>query len=177
MSMAATKVWTLQELGALPEDGNVYELIHGELFVTPAPSYDHETIAARLSAVLTPYVIADGLGLVYRPQAVIQTRESQVEPDLMVCAVALRGTQWIDAPLPILVVEVLSPSTHRLDRERKRSLYRELGVADYWIIDPDSRTVTWIRAGRDDVTERVHLTWHPRGASAPLEIGIATLFH
>ena len=47
-----TKVWTLEELHSLPDDGNKYELVHGELFVTPPPTVDHEEIAARLDRVL-----------------------------------------------------------------------------------------------------------------------------
>src|SRR3954464_1486124 len=68
----ATKLkrWTLEELHSLPDDGNKYELIHGELFVTPAPSDGHETISARLTRMLDPYVEAQGLGFVYRPRAV-----------------------------------------------------------------------------------------------------------
>src|SRR4051812_45596473 len=63
------KRWTLEELHSLPDDGNKYELIHGELFVTPAPSNDHETVLARLSELLFPYVRANKLGLVYHPRA------------------------------------------------------------------------------------------------------------
>ena len=51
---ATTKVWTLEELHSLPDDGNKYELIRGELFVTPAPTNDHETISARLTRLLDP---------------------------------------------------------------------------------------------------------------------------
>ena len=58
--MASTKVWTLEELDALPEDGNKYELVRGELFVTPPPTYDHETILARLTRLIEPYVAANG---------------------------------------------------------------------------------------------------------------------
>src|SRR3569623_1454169 len=66
MFMVATvKRWTLEEVHSLPEDGNKYELVRGELIVTPPPNEDHETIAARLSRVLDPYVEAQGLGFVY----------------------------------------------------------------------------------------------------------------
>ena len=79
-----TKRWTLEELHRLPDDGNKYELVRGNLFVTPAPTEAHETILARLTMILVPYVAANELGLVYRPRAVVRFDGSEVEPDLMV---------------------------------------------------------------------------------------------
>src|SRR6476469_5110153 len=112
MHMATqTKRWTLEEVHSLPDDGNKYELVRGELFVTPPPSEDHETILARLNAILTPFVTANRLGMVYRPRAVVRFDGSEVEPDLMVRAERrVRIKDWDDAPAPILVVEVLSGS-------------------------------------------------------------------
>jgi Uma2 family endonuclease len=176
MAMAnAVKRWTLQELHSLPDDGNKYELVRGELFVTPPPTYDHETIAARLAQILTPYVAAHGLGLVYRPRAVLRFEGSEVEPDLMVRTVA-PGADWDRAPVPILVVEVLSPSTRRRDREQKRELYLDAGVIEYWMVDPESRSVTVVRAGRPDRVETEALNWSPVDADAPLMIEVAGLF-
>ena len=85
MHMATvTKQWTLEEVHSLPDDGNKYELVRGELFVTPPPTDPHETIAARLSRLLDPYVAEHGLGYVYHPRAVMRFDGSEVEPDLMV---------------------------------------------------------------------------------------------
>ena len=173
----ATKHWTLEELHSLPDDGNTYELIHGELFVTPPPTDHHETIGARLTRILDPYVERHGLGLVYRPKAVIQLSDSQVEPDLYV-----RQPQgspkatWLGAPLPILMVEVLSLSTRRRDREHKRRLYLELGIPEYWIVDPGSRTITAIAAGRPDARSADQVTWWPSGAQAPLMFDVPVIF-
>ena len=112
MSVAvAVKKWTLAELHRLPEDGNKYELVYGELFVTPAPTYEHETILAKLARILDPYVAAHGLGFVYHPRAVVQRKGSEVEPDLQVCQLHPRGTRmrsWRTAPIPI---RALSTST------------------------------------------------------------------
>src|SRR5205809_8057018 len=82
----ATRVreWTLVEVHRLPDDGNKYELVRGELFVTPPPGDEHETILAKLSAILTPYVRQHELGLVYHPKSVMRFKGSEVEPDLMV---------------------------------------------------------------------------------------------
>src|SRR5438046_1199462 len=169
-----TKVtkWTLAALHSLPDDGNKYELIHGELFVTPAPTDDHETILARLTRILDPYVAANGLGFVYHPRAVIQFKGSEVEPDLMVRQPqARRKAGWPKAPTPILVVETLSPSTRRRDREQKKSFYMDdVHVPEYWIVDPEETSITVVRRGEEDrvVTDRFH--WEPAGLTSPLTI-------
>jgi Uma2 family endonuclease len=71
------KRWTLDELHSLPDDGNKYEVVRGVLFVTPAPTWQHESILAALSAALSPYVVANGLGLVYHPRAVLRFEDSR----------------------------------------------------------------------------------------------------
>jgi Uma2 family endonuclease len=172
-----TKVWTLEELDSLPDDGNTYELIDGVLFVTPAPSDEHETIGARLTRLLDPYVERHGLGYVYHPRAVVQRDRSQVEPDLMVRAQKRAGTKdWIDAPLPLLVVEVLSPATRRRDVLQKRDFYRRIGVAEYWVVDPEERTITSVAADRADRIARDTIVWHPRGASDALTVQLSDVF-
>jgi Uma2 family endonuclease len=100
---------------------------------------------------------------------------SEVEPDLMVRPVA-PGADWDRAPIPILIVEILSPSTRRRDRQQKRELYTDASIAEYWMVDPERRTITVVAAGRPDVTETETLAWSPAGASAPLLIEIAALF-
>ena len=171
-----TKRWTLEELDTLPDDdGNVYELIHGELFVTPPPAPRHEDIVARLAAMLLSYVLSQNLGLLYFPRSVLQLPDSQVEPDLSVRP-PLNVDSWQNAPLPILVIEVLSPSKRRMDRIRKRAFYLEQRVPEYWMVDPELRTITVVRPGAEDVTVRDRLTWNPAGATEPLVIELASVF-
>ena len=79
-----TKRWTLGEVHRLPDDGNKYELVRGELFVTPPPNVEHEDILARLTRALDRFVEANDLGMVYHPRAVMRFEGSEVEPDLMV---------------------------------------------------------------------------------------------
>jgi Uma2 family endonuclease len=86
------------------------------------------------------------------------------------------GADWDRAPVPILIVEILSPSTRRRDREQKRELYADAGVAEYWLVDPETRSIRAVIPGRRDVLESETLAWSPAGASAPLMIGVATLF-
>ena len=176
MLMAATKVWTLEELDALPDDSNKYELVHGELLVTPAPGGHHGEIAANLNRILVPYVIAHDLGLVYFPRDVIQRDGSQLEPDLMVRERGTGSLPRTSMPAPILVVEILSPSTRRHDRETKRAFYLEIGVTEYWIVDPTTRAITSVWHGRPDTITTSQLIWHPAGASSPLLIDVESVF-
>lgn len=174
----AKRRWTLDELHGLPDDGNKYELIHGELFVTPAPTFNHETIGVLLARIIDRYVEANGLGFVYRPRAVIRvSKHSEVEPDLMVRKMGSdRYADWTDVPTPILVVEVASPTTRRRDRLYKRNLYAEAGIPEYWMVDSDDRTITIVRPGHDDVVASDTLTWHPAGAAGPLSIKLDSVF-
>ena len=178
MHMAtATKRWTLEEVHSLPDDGNKYELVRGKLFVTPPPSDGHETIAARLTDILGPYVRKQGLGYVYHPRAEMRFEGSEVEPDLMVrqrhpnpiCS-------WDDAPIPTVVVESISDSTRRRDHGPKRDLYMDAGVAEYWIIDPERRTISRVRPNEADDVVRDQLIWTPSSADAPLTVQLSELF-
>jgi Uma2 family endonuclease len=174
MAMSHTAPWTLEDLDLLPEDRNRYELLDGELVVTPPPSDSHEHIVARLGMMLVPFVVANRLGLVHHPRAVVQFRGEQVEPDLMVRREApLLG--WANAPLPSLVVEVTSRSTRHLDLGGKRRFYAGCGVPEYWIVDREDRVVVQVRG---DVEHRVSgtLRWAPEGASAVLEIDVEALW-
>lgn len=178
MALTRTKRWTLAELHRLPDDGNKYELVRGELFVTPAPSAEHETIAALLTHLLVPYVTARRLGLVYRPRAVVRVkRHSEIEPDLMVRQPPTsRPASWTTMPVPILVVEVISDSTRRRDHVHKRDVYMEAGIPEYWIIDASERSFTVVRSGHEDLVEHERVTWTPAGATQPLVVEVGALF-
>jgi Uma2 family endonuclease len=177
MRMATrTKRWTLAELHRLPDDGNTYELVRGDLFVTPPPTNDHETIAARLTRILDPYVAANDLGLVFRARAVMRFEGSEVEPDLMVRQPQTSGRDWDDAPTPILVVETLSGSTRRRDLGAKRQLYLDAGVAEYWIVDSEAQSVRVVRQGESDQLATEQLTWAPAGAREPLVFEVTAIF-
>jgi Uma2 family endonuclease len=172
-----TKVWTLEELHSLPDDGNKYELVRGELFVTPPPNDDHETILARLSRILDPYVEANDLGLIYRPRSVVRFKGSEVEPDLMVRrpAPGIKNA-WQRAPRPILIVEVFSPTTRRRDGDQKKKLYLEVGIDEYWMVDPEQRVVTIVRPGHTHRVVSDLLTWSPAGTNAAFAITLDKVF-
>lgn len=179
MAVATTaKRWTLDELHGLPDDGNKYELVDGELFVTPAPSNTHETIIARLLAWLVPYVSRHALGNVHTARAVVRRAGSEVEPDLYVRreAPGVRN-DWENAPTPLLVAEVLSPFTRRRDLDQKRRFYLEtVGIQEYWVVDPDARSIRVMRSGHAELVADETLEWQPPGCSEALEMDVATLF-
>jgi Uma2 family endonuclease len=170
--------WTLPELHRLPDDGNRYELVRGELFVTPPPSVAHQEIVAVLADLLQPYVAKHGLGRLHFPRSVVRVgTDSEVEPDLMVRPIPDRTpASWNDVPLPILVIEVMSATTRRRDRVEKRALYVDAGVPEYWIVDREHRTIRVVRPGSEDAGLSTTLIWHPSGASEPLVIDVGLLF-
>ena len=173
-----TAAWTLAELDRLPDDGNKYELVDGELFVTPAPSPGHETLAAELLVILMQYVLAQNLGRVYTPRSVVRTQGSEVEPDLMVRpAMPTLPKAWADMPTPLLVVEIASRTTRRRDNVQKRVFYSGIGVPEYWIVDRETRSIRVIRPHADDMDATAELLWWPRGASEPLRIDVPAYFH
>lgn len=176
MALSA-RAWTLAELDRLPEDGNTYELIDGELFVTPAPMPAHEQLSSVLLKLLAPFVWGQRLGHIYTPHAVIQKAGSQVEPDLMVRpAFAELPNSWLEMPPPVLVVEILSRTTERRDREQKRRFYLRSGVSEYWMVDRWRRCVHVVRPNTDDVIAETVLEWQPTGADDTLLIDVAAYF-
>jgi len=177
MSMPKAAGWTLEELHRLPDDGNKYELVRGRLFVTPAPSQQHEIIAALLARLLDPYVAQLGLGFVFRPRAVISFDGSEAEPDLMVRSGELgESERWEDAPTPCLVVEIVSPTTRRRDFLDKRTFYRDAGIPEYWIVDSRTRSVRVARPGAEDISAMGTLTWAPVPAVPALTIDLDAVF-
>jgi Uma2 family endonuclease len=130
------------DLQATPDDGKRYQLVHGALFVNPSPSPIHQRVSRRLERQLEDYFHPRSLGEVFdAPIDVILSAHDVFVPDLVVVAdpshISRRG---IEKP-PLLVVEILSPSTSSVDRGVKATRYAELGVQHYWIVDIDSRQI------------------------------------
>lgn len=174
--MAAGRAWTLEDLERLPDDGNQYEVVRGELFVTPAPSRRHQLVIARLAHVLDAYVEQHELGTVFQARSVVRCQGSEAEPDLHVSETAAES-DWDDAPTPILIVEVLCRSTRRRDLNEKRAYYLEdVGVPEYWMVYRETCTIRVAKPGCDDVVTGARLSWHPAGAARPLEFDVASLF-
>lgn len=175
------RVWTREEVLALPDDGNRYELVDGELLVTPSPRMPHQDASSELEAILRHYVNEHGFGKVHRSPADLEFRSGQVvQPDIFVSSLVdgRRARQWSEVEVPLLTVEVLSPKYERHDREVKRVVYQRAGVPTYWIVDLDARAVeVWTPRAKNPLVETKRLTWQPIKAIAPLEIDLVAFFN
>jgi Uma2 family endonuclease len=135
--------FTYHDYSALPE-GAPYQLIDGELLVSPAPSLFHQRIVMRLALLLGPHIAVGKLGeLLAAPVDVILSDEDTVQPDLVFVSAARKGLLHREGirGAPDLCIEVVSPSHRALDRDVKRKLYARHGVVECWIVDPESQVI------------------------------------
>lgn len=129
-----SRPFTRADLDAMPDDGRRYELIDGALIVTPAPSPRHQMVSGELFTLLRRFCPAH-LQVLFAPLDVAMADDTVVEPDLLVAPRDAFSPR--DLPqAPLLAVEVLSPSTRRIDLTLKRSRYEEAGSPSYWVVDP-----------------------------------------
>jgi Uma2 family endonuclease len=171
--------WTADDLDRLPDDGNRYEVVDGELLVTPAPRLPHQAVSAELHARLHAFVKPRHIGWAFAaPGDVHVSAANRVLPDLFVVprTSAEMPTSWNAAPLPILVVEILSESTAFRDLGVKRALYHRAGVAEYWIVDREERNVRVSRPGEPDIVVHDRIEWWPQGTAESLTIELPALF-
>jgi Uma2 family endonuclease len=170
--------WTYSDYARLPDDGNRYEVIDGELLVTPSPSPLHQRVVARLLMVLDPFVEEHGLGIVIPDVDLLFQTGQFLRPDLLVVPESGRAgitNRGIETP-PLLVVEILSPTSGSIDRVKKPARYGDFDIPEYWVLDPEERCA-WVwrfAAGRRD-PERVEetLRWEVAGAANALTIDLA----
>ncbi len=180
MGMAAPAYYTADMVRAMPDDGNIYEVVHGELLVTPAPRLWHEEVAGRLFETVRAYLRQHPVGLAIGSRSDLSwgLRDVLVSPDLFVVPLdEARRLHWLTLRTVLLAAEVLSPSSIRADRFTKRRLYQERGVPAYWVIDPEERFAEIWRPDDDfPRIERRALSWAPVEASAPFTLVLAELF-
>ncbi|MCZ6793598.1 MAG: Uma2 family endonuclease [Planctomycetota bacterium] len=135
---------TYDDYVGFPEDGQRHEIIDGDHCVTPSPSSYHQSILSRLHYQLFDQIENTGRGRVLpAPMDVLLSKVDIVQPDILV----VLEPRTIDITpknvqcAPDLIVEILSEATADRDRRLKKSLYEKSGVAEYWIVDPESRAV------------------------------------
>jgi Uma2 family endonuclease len=135
--------YTVEEVLAFPADGNRYELVDGELLVTPAPRPLHQRVVTRLAAFLETYLNAQGdLAVVFvSPADISWGRDKLVQPDLFVVPAAEVSGSWKSYKTLLLAIEVLSPGSARYDRVTKRRLYQRQDVGTYWVVDMEAKMV------------------------------------
>ncbi len=143
MSTPASLRFTYEDYLLLPEDRR-YEIIDGDLFMTPAPGTPHQRIVGNLYLRLRQHVDDRGLGeVLIAPCDVVLSPTNVVQPDVLFVAVeraSIIDEKFISAA-PDLVVEVLSLSTEERDRTLKTKLYARFGVREVWIADPATKRI------------------------------------
>lgn len=131
--------FTVEDLERMPDDGRRYELLDGVLLVSPAPGVWHQEVAFALARALH-VACPPALHVVIAPFEWRGSKRTALQPDVLVARhadlLAVEGGKFLGEP-PVLAVEVLSPSTRRIDRLSKLSAYEEAGVDSYWLVDPD----------------------------------------
>jgi len=181
MAMAATVPrYTAEEVRQFEDRGVRYEVIRGDLFVTPAPGTPHQLLVVELAHLLYDYLAVHHLGRVITgPFEVEFSDDSAVQPDLLVVLHTQRSrlTPERHQGPPALVIEIISYSSKRTDRLQKRELYLSEGVPEYWIVDPDLKRIEHWRpdhSAPEILTKEI--TWQPTPKTPPLAIELPHLF-
>ncbi len=180
--------WTVEDVRQLREEQEArpfgkrvrYEVVDGELLVSPGPSWRHATATLLLITRLYEYLQRQRVGTPYMAEADVDfDQRTGVQPDVFVAPLVgtRRPLSFEDVGRLLLVVEILSPSTAHYDRTKKRARYQRAGVPEYWIADMDGRVIERWRPD-DDRPEILGETivWHPEGAEDALTIDLVRYF-
>ena len=158
--------------------GERWELVDGEVLVTPSPHWLHQRIVGRLYVLLDAYVRPRGFGEIFASPLDVKLQPGLVlQPDLLVVPSGELRRRSDTVKRLLLAAEVVSPSSARYDRVTKRPHYQRNRVSEYWIVDDMSRTIErW--TPDDDRPELLaeQLTWHPSGVSEPFGLDIVQFF-
>ncbi len=175
--------WTRADVEALirdnPDQTPRFELVDGELFVTPSPGVLHQLAVGELLIALNAYVRRTRVGVaITSPSDVRLEPESYVQPDVYVVSYdegkQIRKTNRSEAL--VLAVEVVSPGSARGDRGSKRELYQRY-VPEYWVVDVDARLIERWRPGDErPLIALDKLEWRPAGATVPLVLELRPFF-
>ena len=166
---------TVRDYLAIPEeDENRYELIDGELYMAPAPTWEHQESTINLAAMLRHFVRVNGLGrVVASPIDVYLSEEDVFQPDIVFVSVErldIIHSSGVHGA-PDLVIEMLSPSTERIDRTLKAERYAMFDVKEYWQADPIAKTITALRL-RDGAFEHAGIFTEGMAVETPLLPGL-----
>lgn len=151
--------WTYEAWRLLPEDGFRYEVIDGELFMSPPPSIGHQNSVTLLASRMRNFADTNDLGLVLTSPVGVRLpgQEVPLQPDIVFVRrenSEIVAEEYIEGT-PDLVVEVLSPSNWIYDRGKKQETYRRAGVREYWIVDYRTKKVeVLVLEGADYVLRR-----------------------
>lgn len=181
-TQSIARSWTYEEFARLPDDGNRYEVIAGELYMTPSPRPVHQRVAFRLGHLIESFLEKHQLGgwVVTSPVDVLLAEGDYLEPDLVFVRRERKGIvtdRGVEAA-PDLVVEVVSASTAERDRGIKRERYAWFGVPEYWVVDLEARHIEVYRMTEDPLHPRIQrekVNWQPAFGGPVLEIDVQEL--
>ena len=185
MSMPAQRLhprlWSEEEFyvarDAAPQ-GERWELVDGEVLVTPSPHWVHQRVVQRLNVALDAYVRAQSLGELFTAPLDVKLQKGLVlQPDILVVPNGVLHTDQYFVDRLLLAVETISPSSARHDRVKKRPAYQRNRVPEYWIVDTWSCTVErWTPEDeRPEIVSEL-LVWNPEGATTPFELDLVAFF-
>ncbi len=140
-ALPRSRALTRVDLDAMPDDGHRYELVDGVLVVTPAPSTAHQSAVVQLVVLLQASAPDASYRVLVAPFDVALADDTVLQPDVLVARASDLTAQDLPAA-PLLAVEVLSPSTRRVDLTLKRSRYAAAGTPAYWVFDPEEPSLT-----------------------------------
>ena len=181
MSLAIKREWSVDDVWALPDDpAHKYEVVDGELLVSPSPRAVHQDAVSELGMLLRLYARNCGVGkALVAPFDVVFDYRGMTQPDVMVFGNVTREEMDRGAkerPLPMLMIEVLSPSTSMHDRYVKRGRYQRAGV-ECWIVDIEARLFEiWSPTASVPEILEAELIWHPVAAAMPFRLNLAEFF-
>lgn len=147
MTTATSTKMTWDDLLKMPEDNLRREIIDGELIVSPSPFVVHQRVLRKLLRLIDNYLEDHPIGeLFVAPLDTVLAQKQVLQPDLLYVSNEHAGivTRWVFGA-PDLAIEIISESTRRRDEVRKRELYEQFGVPEYWIVDPEADHVTVYR--------------------------------
>jgi Uma2 family endonuclease len=151
--------FTYDDYRMLPEDGKRYELMEGELLVSPAPSTRHQAVSLRLASALLGALDKPGLAQIFlAPTDLLLAPTSVVQPDIVIVGAARASiiTERAVEGIPDVVVEILSPGSLDRDQHIKKRLYEKFAIPEYWIVDPDHGFLTVHRLDEGTYGIRAH---------------------
>jgi Uma2 family endonuclease len=181
---AIRRRWTAADVRQLTREDRAwprYELLDGELLVTPAPGWGHQLAVLELATRLKAFVDRTRIGIAMTSPADIElVPQTIMQPDVFVVPRSATPNdtegKWSDINALLLAAEVLSPSTARVDRIRKRDFYLGAGVPEYWIVDLDASVIErWTSTSETPLIERARFEWRP-STDHVLSIDVADFF-
>lgn len=181
MAMPATRIeWTADMLDDIPDDGQRWEVIDGQLLVTPAPIDDHQLVLGELYVRFHAYIQRSKVAkVVFSPSDVRRGTKTRMQPDLFVIALPdgrRPAYPYVLSDL-LLTIEIVSPGSRRADHHVRRRAYLDAGVPVYWIVDPEARHVERWRVGDERpelITEQID--WLAAGFEHALSISLPEVF-